>query len=94
MMIELLGFVSVLRAPLTRTGSRWFLAAPAYFAGKTGSVLAATLFPALIGGQPALLWGARSAGIGLPGIAILILINWLVVRYYPSHPSGGGPVAA
>lgn len=94
MMIELLGFVGVLRALLAKTGRRWFLAAPAYFAGKTGSVLAAALSPALIGGQPALLWGARSAGIGLPGIAILVMINWLVVHYYPPSPSGGGPVAA
>ncbi len=94
MMIELLLFVSTLRALLVKTGSHWFLAAPAYLAGKTGSVLAAALFPSLIGGQPALPWGVHSVGIGLPGIAILILINWLVVHHYPPSLSGGGPVAA
>ena len=33
-------------------------------------------------------------GIGAPGIAILVLINWLVLRYHPPGPEGGGPVSA
>jgi hypothetical protein len=32
--------------------------------------------------------------VGLPGIAILVFINWLAVRYLPSAPAGGGPQAA
>ena len=34
------------------------------------------------------------AEVGAPGIAILVLINWLALRYYPPGPAGGGPVAA
>jgi hypothetical protein len=94
MTIELLGFVLVLRVLLAAAGARWYLAAPAYFSGKTAAVLAAAFFPALIGGQAAPAWAAQSVAIGAPGIAILVLINWLVLRYYPPGASGGGPVAA
>ena len=47
------------------------------------AVLAAVLFPALIGGRPALAWAAQSILVGEPGIVILVLINWLALRYYP-----------
>ena len=91
MTIELLGFVLVLRVLLAAAGARWYLAAPAYFSGKTAAVLATAFFPALIGGHAALAWAAQGMAIGVPGIAILVLINWLVLRNYPP---GAGPVAA
>jgi hypothetical protein len=94
MMAQLLVFVFTLRVLLTGLGPWWFLAAPAYFAGLAASAVVAALFPALIGGQAALTWAARSVAIGLPGIAILVLINWLVLHYYPPGPAGGGPKAA
>jgi hypothetical protein len=94
MMVELSGFVLVLRFLLAGMGARWFLAAPAYLSGKIAAVVAAALFPALIGGRAAFAWASQSVAAAAPGIAILVLINWLVVRYYPPGPSGGGPVAA
>ena len=93
-MVELLGFVLVLRFLLAEVGARWFLAAPAYLSGKIAAVMAATFFPSLIGGGAALAWAAQSLVVGAPGIAILVLINWLALRYYPPGPAGGGPVAA
>jgi hypothetical protein len=30
----------------------------------------------------------------LPGVAVLVLINWLALRFYPPSPGGGPPVAA
>ncbi len=94
MMVQLLVFVFTLRMLLTGLGAQWFLAAPAYFAGMAASVVTAAVFPALIGGQAALTWVAKSVVIGLPGIAILVLINWLVLHYYPPGPSRSGPKAA
>lgn len=94
MMVELLGFVLALRFLMAQVGARWFLAAPAYFSGKIAAVLMVTFSPALIGGGAALAWAAQSVVIGAPGIAILVLINWLVLRYYPPAPGGGGPVSA
>ena len=94
MMVELLGFVLALRKLLTGVGVRWFLAAPAYFSGKMVAVLATAFFPALIGGRAAFAWAAQSVAIGMPGIAILVLINWLALRYFPPGAAGGGPVAA
>ena len=79
---------------MAEVGARWFLAAPAYFSGKIAAVMVAAFFPVLIGGGAALAWAAQSVVIGAPGIAILVLINWLVLRYYPPGPAGGGPVAA
>ena len=93
-MVELLGFVLVFRFLMAEVGVRWFLAAPAYFSGKIAAVVVALFFPALIGGGSALAWAARAIVIAAPGIAILVLINWLVLRYYPPGPSGGGPLAA
>ena len=90
MTMELLGFVFVLRVLLAGVGARWFLAVPAYFSGKAAAMLLTMLFPALVGGRPALAWAAQSVAVGVPGIAILVLINWLAVRYYPP----GGPAAA
>jgi hypothetical protein len=94
MMVQLLGFVFTLRILLRGIGARWFLAAPAYLSCMAASVLLTAVFPALIGGQPALAAAARSVTMGLPGIAILVLINWLVLRFYPPGASGGGPIAA
>jgi hypothetical protein len=94
MVVELLGFVFVLRLLLAGVGARWFLAVLAYFAGMTAAVLVTAAFPVLIGGQAALAWAAQSVVIGLPGLAILALINWLALRFYPPGAAGGGPVAA
>ena len=95
MMVELLGFVIVFRFLMAEVGARWFLAAPAFLSGKLASVVAAAFFPALIGGRAALAWAAQSVVIGAPGIAILVSINWLVLRHYPPGPAGGGgPLAA
>jgi hypothetical protein len=94
MMVQLLGLVFVLRALLTGAGARWFLAVPAYLSGMASSALVTAVFPALIGGQAALAWAAQGVAIGLPGIVILVLINWLAQRYYPPDAAGGGPIAA
>lgn len=94
MTIELLAFVLALRALLGAVGARWFLALPAYLTSMAAAVLAAGVFPGLIGNRAALGWAAQSLATGLPGVAILLLINWLVIRCYPSGPAGGGPRAA
>ena len=88
MTVQLLGFVVVLRALLAGGGAHWYLAAPAYLAGVAVSTVVAAFFPALIGGQAAFAWATRSVVIGLPGIAILVLINWLVLRHYPPGAAG------
>jgi hypothetical protein len=85
-MVELAGFVLVVRLLLAGVGPRWYLAAPAYLAGMAAAVVLAGLFPALIGGRPALAWAAHCVVTGEPGIAILLGINWLALRY---HPPGG-----
>ena len=94
MMVQLLVFMLTLRALLVRLGTHWFLAVPAFFAGLAAAALATTFFPALIGGQPPLAWAARSVVIGLPGIAILILISWLALCHYPPGAAGSPPTAA
>jgi hypothetical protein len=58
------------------------------------ATLVVVLFPALIAGRGGLAWAAQSVVTGLPGIAILVLINWLAIRTYPSGPADGGPRAA
>lgn len=82
-MIELAVFVLVVRLLLAGVGPRWYLAAPAYLGAMTVAALVTGLFPALIGGRPALGWAAQSVVTGEPGIVILLLINWLALRYYP-----------
>jgi hypothetical protein len=94
MTIELLVFVAALQALLARVRPHGFLAAPAFFVGMAAATAAAALFPALIGGHAALAWAAQSVAIGIPGIAILVLINVLALRYHPPGASGGGPAAA
>jgi hypothetical protein len=94
MTVELLGFVLVFRFLMAKIGAQWFLAAPAFFSGKIAAVVVVTLFPVLIGGRAPLGWAAQSVLVGVPGIAILVLINWLALRHYPSSPAGGGPAAA
>lgn len=93
-MIQLLVFVGALRANLGGGVARWFVAAPAYLCSLAAAALAAAVFPNLVSGRPALAWAVQSLATGLPGIAILVLINWLAVRNYPSGPAGGGPRAA
>lgn len=90
--VELLVFVVVLRLLLAR-GARWFLAVPAYACAMILAALVAALFPALIGGRPAGAWLMNSVTMGLPGVAVLLLINWFVVRNYPTGTDGSGPIA-
>ena len=94
MMLQLLTFVGVLRALLAGIGPRWFLAAPAYVACLLAGVLVATLFPGLIGGRAPMAWAAQGFATGWPGLAVLVAINWLAIRYWPTDRSGGGPVGA
>lgn len=90
--LELVGFVFISRFLLTRSLARSFLAAPAYLSGKALALAVATLFPYLVGGRLALDWAAQSVALGTPGIAILLLLNWLALRCYP--PGGPGGAAA
>ncbi|MDI1248378.1 MAG: hypothetical protein PSV13_05790 [Lacunisphaera sp.] len=94
MMIQLLAFVVVVRALLVRAGVRWFVAIPAYLAGLVATLLVALVFPALIGGRPPVGWALNSAMMSLPGVAILVLITCLVLRFYPPSGQGGGPATA
>ncbi len=82
-MVELAAFALVVRVLLAGVGPRWYLAAPAYFAGMAAAALVAGFFPGLVGGRPALTWAVRSIATGEPGIVILLLINWLALRCYP-----------
>jgi hypothetical protein len=91
--LQLLVFVLAIRFLIRRVGPRWFLAVPAYVAGMVVSIGVFTLFPSLNANRPALAWAAQTLFMAWPGITVLLLINWLVVRNYPSG-SGGGPMAA
>jgi hypothetical protein len=82
-MVELSGFVFVVRVLLAGVGPRWYLAAPAYLAAMAAAVVVTGLFPALIGGRSALAWAAQGIVTGEPGIVILLVINWLALRFYP-----------
>lgn len=92
--LQLLVFVWVVRILLRRLGARWFLAAPAYVAAMAAAAIVAAIFPELITGRPVVPWVLNSVTMALPGVAVLTLINWLAVRFYPPSPGGGGPVAA
>ena len=94
MMIQLLAFVVVLPRLLNVPAVRWFVAIPAYLAGMVASLAAAFLFPALINGRPPVDWLGQSLVLTLPGVAMLVLITALVLRYYPPEGKGGGPAAA
>lgn len=94
MSIELLAFVLALRWLIARTGPRWFLAAPAFVCAKIASTVAVAFFPVLVGARPPLVWAVQGTLLGLPGIAVLVAINWLALRHYPSGPEGHGPAAA
>lgn len=94
MMIELLVFVVALRRLLMRAGARWFMAVPAYLAGMITAGIVTALFPALINSRPAVDWVMQSAMTGLPGVAIMVLITCLALKFYPPAGKGGGPVAA
>jgi hypothetical protein len=93
MTVQLLVFFAALRLALGRVGPRWYLAAPAYFLGLAASMLVAAAWPGLIGGRPVLTWAANTVTLAWPGVAVLVLINWLVLRFYPPG-SGRGPLAA
>ena len=88
MTIELLVFVAAIRAMLARFGARWYLAAPAFLLCLAAAALAAAAVPLLVGYRAPLAWAAGSATTGLPGIAILVLINWFVLRHYPPGADG------
>ena len=94
MTIELMGFVCALRALVARAGARGFLAVPGYFAAMALAAAAAAIFPFLIDRRPAMAWAAHSVATGIPGIAILVLINDLALRCGRQGPPGGGPAAA
>jgi hypothetical protein len=95
MMVQLLTFVAVVRLLLAKVGARWFLAAPAYLLAFAASTLLVALFPNLIGGRPVPAWASGTVTTALPGVAILVLINWLAFRFSsPGSGGGGGPVAA
>jgi hypothetical protein len=91
MSLQLLVFVAAMRALLARAEARWFFAAPAYLACMAVAALAAAMLPSLIGGRGALSWAIASVSSGLPGLFILVAINWMVLRYYPPGGRGGGP---
>jgi hypothetical protein len=94
MVVELLGFVTALRALVARVGMRGFLALPSYLAAMALATVVAAIFPLLTDGRPALTWAAQSVAAGIPGMAILFLINALAIRYRPPGAAGGGPAAA
>lgn len=94
MMLQLLVFVAALQLMLRRFGPRWFLAAPAYTLGLAASVLLIAVLPDLNGGRPLLAWATGTVTMALPGLAILVFINWLVFRQFPGGRGGTGPVAA
>lgn len=90
--LQLLVFVTAIHLAMARVGQRWFLALPAYVLGLLAAVILASAAPGLISHRPVVGWAIQTLTIGMPGIAILTLINWLVVRNYPSGPHG--PAAA
>jgi len=91
MSLQLLVFVAVVRVLLARVGPRWFLAAPAFLACMAAAALAAAAVPRLIDGRDALAWASASVLTGIPGLFILVGINWMVLRFYPPGGQGGGP---
>jgi hypothetical protein len=94
MTVQLLVFVAVVRALLRWLGARSFLAVPAYFAGMAASMLLIAIWPELNGGRPVFAWASGTVAMALPGVAVLVLVNWLALRFYPPSPGGGPPVAA
>ena len=93
-MVQLLVFVWTVRALLAPLGARWWLAAPAYVASWAVVMIVVAVFPDLVGGSPVVAWASNSVTVALPGFGILLLINWLVVRYYPPGSGDGGRATA
>lgn len=91
MTLQLVVFVGAMRAMIARAPACRWLSAPAFVACMAAAALAAALMPRLVGGRGALEWALSSVATGLPGLGVLVLINWLVLRYYPPGASGGGP---
>jgi hypothetical protein len=94
MTIELVVFVGVLRLLLARVGGRWFLAIPAYVWCMIAATIVVACIPSLIGGRSATTWALQSVSMGLPGVGVMLLINWLAVRNYPTGGNGSAPMAA
>lgn len=92
-MLQLFVFVGVVRGLLAEVGARRFIAVPAYFASLASATIVVSVFPELIGGRPALAWVSNSLAMAWPGIGILLLINWLAVRYPPPGAGGSGLAA-
>lgn len=94
MEIQLLVFVVVVPLLLPGPVVRWLAAVPAYLAAMGAALLVAVIFPSLIGGRPPVAWVINSVGQSLPGVAVLVLINALALRYCPPAGKSGGPAAA
>ena len=94
MTVQLVVFVAVIRLWLDRRGAHPALAAPAYGLAMGASAVVAAIFPGLIHGRPALAWVTQSIATALPGVAVLVVINWLALRTYPPGANGRGPTAA
>ena len=89
--LQLVVFVVAMRAMLARVAPHWFLVVSAFLLCIAASALAAAVFPAAIGGREPLAWALQNVSTGLPGLGVLLLINWLVHRYYTTGGQGGGP---
>ncbi|HMD61577.1 MAG TPA: DUF6599 family protein [Opitutaceae bacterium] len=59
-----------------------------------GTAVAEHANMAIVGGRAPLAWAAQCVATGLPGMAILVLINGLVLRHYPPGSGGHGPKLA
>ncbi len=94
MMIELLVFVAVVPRLLAAPAPRWLVAIPAYLAGMVVAMEAAALFPVLIDNRPPVGWLGQSLVLTLPGVAVLVLLTGVVLRFYPPAGKGGGPATA
>jgi hypothetical protein len=94
MTVQLLTFVAALRWFLANAKARWFLAVPAYAACMGMAALIGAMFPETIGNKAVAGWLFNTVTTALPGVAILVAINWLTVRNYPTGSDGSGPMTA
>lgn len=96
MMVELTVFAMTLRALMARFTLHWSFAVPAFVASKSVMTALAALIPALSGGRAVGTWAVDSTVTALPGIAVLVALTVLVMRFYPGAGSGqgGGPASA
>jgi hypothetical protein len=77
--VELVVFSLVMQGLARRWPAFWGAAPLAYLAAKVGSLLLVVLLPSLM---PVPAWQFFSTSLinALPGMAVLLLINWLTVR--------------